>query len=241
MQILMGGRVVETSYDDVKQRLSVLDQITLPKERDIEIQHYLQTEIEKYRSGKLDKKSKRIWIRIGTFSAASAAVICLGTSLVLTANHNKENVHVNPPLVNQQADQVSTSLGQMNYTRDQLDLIQSTASKVHVTALIPQIGTSGDHISMVKSGNTSLTVDYQDIWIIESSKPFVEPEPIHTQKWLDITNESKGHLITILDQNKLNTWLFFKQGATYISLQLRPGLDLTEQQILSIARSFQSI
>ncbi len=148
---------------------------------------------------------------------------------------NNSTTSVQPP------KQVPTvDMQAIGYSQAQLTQVQTTASKIGVKAFLPQTGTTGDQLSIVKNGGSSLVLDYKNIWIIESALPINLPTLIETEKESDISSSVKGQYITNNFQGQTNSFLYFQKGDTFISIQnLLPGNTLTDSQLSAIANSFE--
>ncbi|MHB1653946.1 MAG: M56 family metallopeptidase [Desulfitobacteriaceae bacterium] len=141
----------------------------------------------------------------------------------------------------QPSEQVTTvDMQAIGYSQAQLTQVQNTANKVGVKAFLPQTGTTGDQLTVVKNGGSSLVLDYKNIWIIESAQPINLPTLIDTDKKSEIPPSVMGQYITNNYRSQTNSFLYFQNGNTYISIQnLRPGNPITESQLSAIASSFE--
>ncbi|KLU59084.1 hypothetical protein CEB3_c51040 [Peptococcaceae bacterium CEB3] len=154
------------------------------------------------------------------------------TAVDTPQNHFGATVQLEPiPTLNMQP---------IKYTPAQLTEVQNTAKAVGIQAFLPQIGTTGDQLSVVKNGETSLILDYKNIWIVESAEPIPLPRSVATDNkpYIPSTTITTSEWLYVTTNFGSNSLLYLRKGRTYICIQNLCG-SLTKWQLMSISSSLQ--
>lgn len=226
-------------YDDIKKRLSPLNEITMPVEKEQEIANVIREATHAYLDNKVAPKlgRKRRWI--GNVSAVVAgAVVTAGTIIVfhtrLLENASNTSATANNITINKASVNWTIPI---TYTKEQLANVRAVANSVSVNAWIPSRGLPGDVLTVVKNGGNELILDYKHIWVIESSRAIAEPYSIATKQTVNVGGVPGTFIVA-----GNNTFIGFRKGNTFIQIEnLTPGQPVSLAHMKNIAESFQSV
>lgn len=123
----------------------------------------------------------------------------------------------------------------VKYSQSQLTEVLNTAKKLGIKAFLPQVGTTGDQLTLIKNSGDSLVLDYENFWIVESTKQI--PKPISPDQEPDTFSVNTWEYITTNFGNI--TYLYLQKGSTFICIENLKS-PLTEWQLMAIGSSFKS-
>ncbi|QQE78792.1 hypothetical protein [Alicyclobacillus sp. SO9] len=223
--------------DEMKQVLAPLNHITLPRESEQKVRTNLQDAIQDYESGLkrfAGYKSRRRNRLFPAMSAAAFAIAAAGVTYYGLSN-----------LVNGSKQPSTaahdTGLSNIKYTKQTLQTIQGTATQSGVLMYLPHKVLPDGKVTVVKNGGKgSAILDFNRIWIIESSQPISPPQSqyISSKEFVTLPENNQS---TFYKLKRNNDALYFKQGKTYIAIQHLRGQLPTKQQLIAIASSFKGV
>lgn len=143
-------------------------------------------------------------------------------------NHSGQTVQLEPvPTLDMQP---------IKYSQSQLTEVQNTAKIIGVKAFLPQIGTAGDQLTIMKNGGSSLILDFKNFWIVESNELIPKPTPIDTGNESDAASTNNWQYITTNFGS--TSYLYLQKENTYISIENLHD-PLAEWQLMAIASSLK--
>lgn len=225
-------------YDDIKKRLSPLNEIKMSAEKEQEITDAIHQAAQAYRDGRRAPRVKRPkWI--GHVSAVAAAVVAAaGMIIVLHTRLPAKTPNTSAATNNTTSNTTAVnSTVPITYTQAQLTNVRTVAKNVGVNAWIPSRVLPGDALTVWKSGGNELILDYKHIWLIESNKPIANPPGITQQKSVDMGGSSGTFIVA-----GNNTFMDFQKGGTYIQMEnLTPDQPISLTNMKGIAESFELV
>lgn len=226
-------------YDDIKKRLSPLNEITMPVEKEQEIANVIREATQAYLDKKVAPKlgRKRKWI--GNVSAVVAGTVVTTGMIIVFHTRLLENASNTGATSNNTISNTASvnSTVPITYTQEQLTNVRTVANSVGVNACIPSRGLPGDVLTVVKNGGNELILDYKHIWVIESSKAIAEPYSIARKQTVDVGGVPGTFIVA-----GNNTFFGFRKGDTFIQIEnLTPGQPVSLTHMKNIAESFQSV
>lgn len=226
-------------YDDIKKRLSPLNEITMSAETEQKIKNAIHYAAQAYRDGKRAPVRVKGLNWIGSVSAMAAAVVAAAGMVIVLHTRASERAANTSAAMNHTARNTTgiDSTAPIQYTPAQLTNVGVVAKDVGVSAWIPSRGLPGDTLTVVKNGGNQLILDYHHIWLIESNQAIANPAGITHRQSVDVGRHSGTFMVA-----GNNTFLDFREGTTYIQIEnLTPDEPISLTDMKNTAESFRPI